>query len=159
MTQLNMINEGYEKRYGFSDKERAVFKTKQGLDEEVVDQISRVKKEPKWMQELRQKALRVFKEKKMPTWGGDLSLIDFDKYTYFMNAAEKTAHSWDDVPSDIKKTFERLGIPEAEQKFLGGVGAQYESQTVYHKLRDDLAKQGIIFTDTDTALQEHPEIF
>lgn len=154
---LTILN-NYEKKYGFHDAEKAVFKTKKGLSEEIVREISKVKGEPQWMTDLRVKAFNIFKAKAMPTWGGDLSKIDFDKYTYFFNPTEKTAHSWDDVPKDIKKTFDRLGIPEAEQKFLGGVGAQYESQTVYHKLREDLAKKGIVFTDMDTALKEHPDL-
>ncbi len=154
---LTILN-NYEKKYGFHDAETSVFKTKKGLSEEIVRQISKVKGEPQWMTDLRVKAFNIFKAKAMPVWGGDLSKIDFDKYTYFFNPTEKTAHSWDDVPKDIKKTFDRLGIPEAEQKFLGGVGAQYESQTVYHKLREDLAKKGIVFTDMDTALKEYPEL-
>ncbi|MBI4146639.1 Fe-S cluster assembly protein SufB [Candidatus Woesearchaeota archaeon] len=156
---LKILNDDYEEKYGFHDPETFVFKTKKGLSEEVVRQISTLKAEPDWMRDLRLKALQFFLAKPMPEWGGDLKGIDFEKYTYFLNPAEKTAHSWEEVPENIKKTFDRLGIPEAEQKFLGGVGAQYESQTVYHKLREDLAKQGVIFTDTDTALQEHPELF
>src|SRR3989338_7285927 len=149
----------YEKKYGFHDPESFSYKVKKGLSESVVREISKVKGEPDWMLHLRLKALSIFFAKPMPSWGGDLSRIDFYKFTYFLNPAEKTAHSWDEVPPDIKKTFDRLGIPEAEQKFLGGVGAQYESMTVYHKLREDLAKQGVVFTDTDTALKEYPELF
>ena len=159
MSGLKVLNEGYEEKYGFNDPESFVFKTAKGLNGSIVSQISAVKTEPVWMRDFRLKALDIFGKKPMPTWGGDLSKIDFNKYTYFLNPSEKTAHSWDEVPADIKKTFDRLGIPAAEQKFLGGVGAQYESQTVYHKLREDLAKQGVIFTDTDTALKEHPELF
>lgn len=155
---LKLLNNDYEELYGFKDPETAVFRTAKGLSEDVVRQISKEKDEPSWMLDLRLKALKIFLGKPMPSWGGDLKNIDFDKYTYFIKPSDKTAHSWDDVPSDIKKTFDRLGIPEAEQKFLGGVGAQYESQTVYHKLREDLAKQGVIFTDTDTAVKEHPEL-
>jgi len=155
---LTIINNDYQKKYGFKDPENYVFKTKKGLSEDVVRQISKVKGEPQWMLDLRLKALKIFLSKPMPEWGGELKNIDFSKYTYYFSPADKTAHSWDDVPADIKKTFDRLGLPEAEQKFLGGVGAQYESQTVYHKLREDLAKQGVIFTDTDTALKEHPEL-
>lgn len=159
MTQLNVINNEYEQKYGFHDKESFTFKTQKGLSADIVKQISEVKNEPDWMRDLRLKSLNIFSAKEMPTWGGDLTKIDFNKYTYYATASDKTAHSWDDVPSDIKKTFDRLGIPEAEQKFLGGVGAQYESQTVYHKLREDLAKQGVVFLDTDTALKEHPDLF
>ena len=155
---LTIINNDYEKKYGFKDPENYVFKTKKGLSEDVVRQISKVKGEPQWMLDLRLKALKIFLSKPMPEWGGELKNIDFSKYTYYFSPSDKIANSWDDVPADIKKTFDRLGLPEAEQKFLGGVGAQYESQTVYHKLREDLAKQGVIFTDTDTALKEHPEL-
>ncbi len=155
---LVVLNKDYEKKYGFRDPETYVFKTEKGLSEGVVRQISEIKGEPQWMLDLRLKALKIFLAKPMPEWGGNLKDIDFDKYTYYFSPAEKTAHSWDDVPADIKKTFDRLGIPEAEQKFLGGVGAQYESTTVYHKLREDLAKQGVIFTDTDSAVKEHPEL-
>ncbi len=155
---LTILNNDYERKYGFKDPENYVFKTQKGLSEDTVRQISKVKNEPEWMLNLRLKALKIFFSKPMPQWGGDLSNIDFEKYTYYLSPTEKTAHNWEDVPADIKKTFDRLGIPEAEQKFLGGVGAQYESQTVYHKLREDLAKQGVIFTDTDTAIKEHPEL-
>ncbi len=155
---LTILNNDYEKKYGFKDPEKFVFKTAKGLSEDTVRQISKVKGEPEWMLDFRLKALKIFLSKPMPEWGGNLKDIDFDKYTYFFNPTDKTAHNWEDVPADIKKTFDRLGIPEAEQKFLGGVGAQYESQTVYHKLREDLAKQGVVFTDTDTAVKEHPEL-
>ncbi|HLF54436.1 MAG TPA: Fe-S cluster assembly protein SufB [Candidatus Nanoarchaeia archaeon] len=156
---LTILNNDYEKKYGFRDPESYVFKTKKGISEDVVRQISKIKNEPQWMLDLRLKALKIFLSKPMPEWGGNLKDIDFGKYTYFFSPTDKTSHNWDDVPAGIKKTFDRLGIPEAEQKFLGGVGAQYESQTVYHKLREDLAKQGVVFTDTDTALKEYPEIF
>jgi len=155
---LTILNNDYEKKYGFKDPENFVFKTQKGLSEDTVRQISKVKGEPQWMLDLRLKALKIFLNKPMPEWGGNLKDIDFGKYTYYFSSSEKTAHNWEDVPADIKKTFDRLGIPEAEQKFLGGVGAQYESQTVYHKLREDLAKQGVVFTDTDTAVKEHPEL-
>jgi len=155
---LTILNNDYEKKYGFKDPENYSFRTPKGLSEDVVRQISKVKGEPQWMLDIRLKALKIFLSKPMPQWGGNLKDIDFDKYTYYLSSSDKTAHKWEDVPADIKKTFDRLGIPEAEQKFLGGVGAQYESQTVYHKLREDLAKQGVIFTDTDTAVKEHPEL-
>ena len=159
MSGLNVLNDDYGEKYGFRDPESFVFKTKKGLSEDVVEEISKIKGEDSWMRDIRLKALSIFEAKDMPVWGGDLSGIDFSKYTYFFNPSDKTAHSWDDVPEGIKKTFDRLGIPEAEQRFLGGVGAQYESQTVYHKLREDLAKQGVIFTDTDSALKEHSGLF
>ena len=153
------INVGYTEKYGFHDEEKAVFRTPKGLSEDVVRQISAQKSEPAWMLDFRLKALKAFLNKPLPGWGGDLSAIDFDNITYYFKSNDKTAHSWDQVPEQIKNTFEKLGIPEAERKFLGGVGAQYESETVYHKLREDLAKQGVVFLDTDTALKEHPEIF
>ncbi|PIN74663.1 Fe-S cluster assembly protein SufB [Candidatus Woesearchaeota archaeon CG10_big_fil_rev_8_21_14_0_10_37_12] len=158
MSELTILNNNYEKKYGFRDPETFTFKTQKGLSEDIIKQISKVKNEPDWMLDLRLKAFRIFKEKPMPNWGADLSAIDFDKYTYFFNPTDKTATSWEDVPESIKKTFDRLGIPEAEQKFLGGVGAQYESQTVYHNLQESLRKQGVVFTDTDTAVREHPEL-
>lgn len=156
---LKNVNAAYAEKYGFHDEEKAVFKTPRGLSEKTVRQISACKKEPKWMLDLRLKALRIFKQKTMPAWGGDLSKIDFDSITYYIKPNEKTSHSWDDVPESIRRTFERLGVPEAERKFLGGVGAQYESETVYHNLREDLKKKGVVFLDTDTALKEHPELF
>ena len=157
--ELKSLNEGYEERFGFHDEEKPVFKTPKGLSEDVVREISKQKKEPIWMMDLRLKALKIFESKKMPDWGGNLKNINFDNITYYFKPNEKIEKSWDDVPEDIKKTFDRLGIPEAEKKFLGGVGAQYESETVYHNLREDLAKQGVVFLDTDTALKEYPELF
>lgn len=158
MSNLKIINSEYEKKYGFSDPEVSVFKTNKGLSKDIVSQISKVKAEPEWMAAQRQKAFDIFEKKELPAWGGDISQIDFSKYTYFFSPTDKISKSWDDVPEGIKKTFDRLGVPEAERKFLGGVGAQYESQTVYHKLREDLAKQGVVFTDMDTALKEHSDI-
>lgn len=159
MTDLKILNNNYEEKYGFKDSEKFVFKTGKGLSEDIVRQISKQKGEPEWMLERRLQALKIFLAKPMPEWGGDVSNIDFAKYTYFAKASDKSAHDWEDVPEDIKKTFDRLGIPEAEQKFLGGVGAQYESESVYHKLREDLEEQGVVFLDTDTALKTHEELF
>jgi Fe-S cluster assembly protein SufB len=156
-TQVS-INDGYAERYGFHDDENAVFKTPKGLSEDVVRQISAQKSEPSWMLDIRLKGLKSFLEKPLPGWGGDLSTIDFDSITYYFKPSERAEKRWEDVPEQIKNTFEKLGVPEAERKFLGGVGAQYESETVYHKLREDLAKQGVVFLDTDTALKEHPEL-
>src|SRR6516164_11468492 len=110
------------------------------------------------MRDVRLKALEVFRAKPLPTWGGDLSELNFDDIHYYMKAADRQGKSWDDVPAEIKNTFEKLGIPEAERKFLAGVGAQYESEVVYHSLREDLQKKGVIFVDTDTALREHPDL-
>lgn len=147
-----------EYKYGFSDPEEVVFKPKKGLDEEVVHQISDHKGEPDWMRQFRLKALEIFWKKPMPTWGPDLSAIDFDDIYYYIKPVEKQGRSWDEVPENIKRTFERLGIPEAERKFLAGVGAQYDSEVVYKSIRKDLAEKGVIFTDPETAVREYPEL-
>lgn len=147
-----------EYKYGFRDPDIAVYRTKKGLSREVVEEISRVKNEPDWMREFRLKALEIFFSKPMPTWGGDLSKLNFDDITYYVKPSERQGRSWDEVPEEIKRTFDRLGIPEAEQKFLAGVSAQYESEVVYHNIREDLEKQGVIFCDTDTAVREYPEL-
>jgi Fe-S cluster assembly protein SufB len=146
--------------YGWSDSDSAGATAKRGLSEAVVRDISGRKSEPQWMLDLRLKGLRLFGKKPMPSWGSDLSGIDFDNIKYFVRSTEKQAASWDDLPDDIKSTYDRLGIPEAEkQRLVSGVAAQYESEVVYHKIREDLAEQGVIFLDTDTALKEHPELF
>ncbi|MBI4093141.1 MAG: Fe-S cluster assembly protein SufB [Candidatus Kerfeldbacteria bacterium] len=144
--------------FGFSMPERSVFKTPKGLSADVVLAISRYKKEPDWMTAFRLKAYSIFKDKPMPTWGADLSDIDFDNIYYYLKPVNKQGRSWDDVPSEMKRTFDKLGIPEAEKKFLAGVGAQYDSEVIYHSVRDSLKKQGVIFTDMDTGLREYPEI-
>jgi Fe-S cluster assembly protein SufB len=153
------IHEGYKEKYGFHDEERSVFKTRRGLDRDVVAQISEVKGEPAWMKEFRLKALEQFLRKPLPNWGGKLTDIDFQNIYYYLKPTDEQGKSWDEVPADIKKTFDRLGIPEAEQKFLSGVGAQYDSETVYHKIKASLAEKGVIFLDTGTALKEHPDLF
>jgi len=146
--------------FGWSDPDAAGKIAKRGVNEEVVTNISNLKSEPDWMQELRLKGYKYFTQKPMPAWGADLSGIDFDNIKYFVRSTEKQASSWEDLPDDIKNTYERLGIPEAERKRLvAGVAAQYESEVVYHQIREDLEAQGVIFLDTDTALKEHPEIF
>jgi Fe-S cluster assembly protein SufB len=145
-------------KYGFSDPENYHFKSRKGLDEEIVKQISEMKEEPEWMTEFRLKSLEYFQKRPTPTWGGDLSDLDFNDIYYYVRASEAAGKSWDDVPEYIKNTFEKLGIPEAERKFLAGVGAQYESEVVYHSLREDLENQGVIFLDMDAALKEHPDI-
>ena len=145
-------------RYNFRDPETYVVKTPKGLTREIVQEISRMKEEPEWMLEFRLRALEIFLKKPMPTWGADLSEINFDEYTYYLRPTDRQGHTWDEVPENIKRTFERLGIPEAERKFLAGVGAQYESEVVYHNIREDLAKKGVIFVDTDTAVREYPEL-
>lgn len=148
-----------EYKYGFHDKDVSVFRTERGLTRKVVEEISRMKNEPEWMLEERLKALDIFYSKPMPQWGGDLSELDFDEITYYVKPSERQSRSWDEVPEEIKRTFDKLGIPEAEQKYLAGVSAQYESEVVYQSLEEDLEKLGIVFKDTDTALQEHEELF
>jgi Fe-S cluster assembly protein SufB len=145
-------------KYGFSDAEDYVFKAGKGLTRELIMEISRLKQEPEWMLEIRLKAFEVFKSKPMPTWGADLSGIDFDDIHYYVRPSEKAETDWDDVPEYIKNTFEKLGIPEAERKFLAGVSAQYESEVVYHSIREDLEKLGVIFLDMDSALRQFPDI-
>ncbi|GAA4861762.1 Fe-S cluster assembly protein SufB [Saccharopolyspora rosea] len=146
--------------YGWADPDVAGASARRGLDENVVRDISDKKDEPEWMLESRLKALRLFDRKPMPNWGADLSGIDFDNIKYFVRSTEQQAQTWEDLPEDIKRTYDKLGIPEAEkQRLVAGVAAQYESEVVYHKIRDDLEKQGVIFLDTDTGLREHPEIF
>jgi len=147
-------------KYDFKDStEMYVHLSKKGLTKDTVREISKLKDEPEWMLDFRLRAYDVFMKKPMPQWGGDLNKIDFQNIYYYAKASEKTEKSWDDVPENVKNTFDKLGIPEAEKKFLAGVGAQYESEVVYHSLREDLAKQGVLFLDTDTALKEQPEIF
>jgi len=147
-------------KYDFKDStEMYVHLSKKGLSKDTVREISNLKDEPQWMLDFRLRAYDVFMKKPMPQWGGDLNKIDFQNIFYYAKASEKTEKNWDDVPENVKNTFDKLGIPEAEKKFLAGVGAQYESEVVYHSLREDLAKQGVLFLDTDTALKEQPEIF
>jgi len=146
--------------YGWADSDAAGSSARRGLSEEVVRDISAKKDESEWMLKLRLKGLRLFGKKPMPTWGADLSQIDFDNIKYFVRSTEKQAASWDELPDDIKNTYDRLGIPEAEkQRLIAGVAAQYESEVVYHKIREDLEEQGVLFLDTDTGLREHPELF
>jgi Fe-S cluster assembly protein SufB len=152
----DIVSEGY--KWGFHDEAKYVFKTGRGLSRRVVEEISGIKEEPEWMRDFRLRSLEVFEKKPLPTWGGDLSQIDFDKMHYYARAADRPEQSWDDVPDYIKNTFDKLGIPEAERKFLAGVGAQYDSEVVYHNIREEVAKQGVIFLDTDTAVREHPEL-
>jgi len=153
------IRDGYTEKYGFHDADQFVFKARKGLDREVVADISRMKGEPAWMLDFRLKAFETFEKKPMPAWGGDLSGIDLDDIYYYVKPTEQEAKSWEDVPADMKRTFDRLGIPEAEQKFLSGVGAQYDSEVVYHKIQENLEKQGVLFLSTDHALRDHEELF
>jgi Fe-S cluster assembly protein SufB len=146
--------------FGWSDPDAAGSTARRGLSADVVADISRLKNEPEWMLEFRLKALGLFEKKPMPRWGADLSGIDFDNIKYFVRSTEKQAQSWDDLPADIKNTYDKLGIPEAEKaRLVAGVAAQYESEVVYHQIREDLEAQGVIFLDTDTGLREHPELF
>ena len=143
---------------GFSMPEDYVFKSQRGLSKAIVEQISEMKGEPDWMRQFRLKSLDHFLKRPMPTWGADLSGIDFDNIFYYIKPMQNQGRTWEEVPADIKETFDRLGIPQAERKFLAGVTAQYESEAVYHKVREDLEKLGVIFTDMDTALREHPDL-
>ena len=147
-------------KFGWADPDVAGASARRGLNEEVVRDISAKKDEPEWMLDLRLKGLRLFEKKPLPTWGSDLSDIDFDNIKYFVRSTEEQATSWEELPEDIKNTYDKLGIPEAEkQRLIAGVAAQYESEVVYHRIREDLEEKGVIFLDTDTGLREHPEIF
>ena len=147
-------------QYGWHDEDAAGQTAERGLSEDVVRNISALKEEPEWMLERRLKALRLFERKPMPSWGADLSGIDFDDIKYFVRSTEGQVQSWEELPEDIKNTYDRLGIPEAEkQRLVAGVAAQYESEVVYHKINEELERQGVVFLDTDTALKEHPELF
>lgn len=154
------INKDYAERYGFSDPVEYFARAPKGINHEVVEMISRLKGEPDWMRELRHKALDIFFAKPMPSWGNQelLSRINFDEITYYARATERPGRSWDDVPENIKRTFDRLGIPEAERKFLAGVSAQYESEVVYHSVKKELEEQGVIFLDMDSGLREHEDL-
>src|SRR2546430_12194837 len=149
---------GNDYKYGFRDEENYVFKSERGLSREVVEAVSEHKNEPDWMGKLRLRSLDYFEARPLPEWGGDLSQIDFENIYYYIKPTEKQAQSWEDLPPDIKNPWARLGIPEAERKFLAGVGAQYESEVVYHKLQEQLESQGVIFLDMDSGLREHEEL-
>ena len=136
----------------------SIFRSERGLTENIVTEISKMKEEPQWMLDFRLKALKLFYKMPMPQWG-DLSELDFDDITYYVKPSEHTERSWDEVPEEIKRTFDKLGIPEAEQKYLAGVSAQYESEVVYHNMEKELEEKGIIFKDTDSALRENEDLF
>ncbi len=153
------IRDGYKEKYGFHDTIAPIFKSKKGLSRDVVAEISEMKREPAWMKEFRLKSLDYFLQKPLPKWGGNLAEIDFQDIYYYLKPVDEQGKTWEDVPADIKRTFDKLGIPEAEQKFLSGVGAQYDSETVYHKIKESLSNQGVIFLDTGSALEQHPELF
>ena len=154
------INADYKEKFGFHDSETGyAFKAPKGLTRGLVEQISEFKEEPAWMREFRLKSLDYFLARPQPTWGSPLlAEVDYDNIHYFVRASEKSSRTWDDVPDDIKRTFDKLGIPEAERKFLAGVGAQYESEVVYHQVREDLEKQGVVFMDMDSGLREHEDL-
>ncbi len=155
-TQMN-DRIGEINKYDFRADERYVFRSRKGLNAEIVNEISSMKGEPEWMRQFRLKALEIFESKPTPRWGGNID-IDYQDIYYYLKPTDQQSKTWDDVPSEIKDTFDKLGIPEAEKKFLAGVKAQYESEVVYGSLREDLTKQGVLFTDMDTAVREHPEI-
>jgi len=148
-----------EYQYGFSDKDVSVYNTGKGISKEIVEEISHIKNEPQWMTDYRLRAFESFLKKPMPTWGVDLSSLDFSEYTYYIKPSDRMGTTWDEVPETIKDTFERLGIPEAERKFLSGVSTQYESEVVYHNMLAEVEDKGVIFLDTDSALRDHPELF
>ena len=153
---LEELAKGY--RFDWKDPSHAVFEPKRGLNERVVEEISALKNEPDWMRKYRLKALRYFEMRPMPWWGADLSDIDFQNIYYFIRSTEKQAANWDELPEDIRGTWDKLGIPQAEQKYLGGVSAQYESEVVYHKIKKELDDIGVLFTDMDTALRDYPDL-
>ena len=150
---------GDEYQWGFHDEIKPVHKIPKGLSRDVVAQISEFKGEPQWMRDFRLKSLEIFWQKPNVTWGGDLSTLNFNDIYYYVTASERPERNWEDVDPQVKRTFDRLGIPEAERKFLAGVGAQYDSEVVYHNIKEELEKQGVIFLGTDQALEEHPELF
>lgn len=159
MSDAKLLEGIGEYQYGFRDPETHVFKSRKGIDREIVEQISAMKGEPRWMLEFRLKALDHFLKRPTPTWGGDLAKLNLDDIYYYVKPMEEEAKSWEDVPDTIKNTFDRLGIPEAERKFLAGVGAQYESEMVYHRVQEHLEKQGVIFLSIEDGLRQHPELF
>jgi Fe-S cluster assembly protein SufB len=159
MTSTRDLVKDERDQFAFHDDIVYLAETKRGLTRETVEEISRFKEEPDWMLQYRLRAYEHFEKRKMPKWGGDLGRIDFDKIVYYRKPSEREEKSWDDVPEQIKATFEKLGIPEAERKFLAGVGAQYDSEVVYHSVREELSKIGVVFMGTDQALKEYPEIF
>ena len=154
-----LTNLGANNQYGFNDPEEFVFKSRKGLDESVIRQISQLKNEPDWMLNFRLDAYQHYMKKPMPSWGPDLSGLDLENLFYYLKPSDKEQRDWEDVPDSIKNTFEKLGIVEAEQKYLAGVGAQYESEMIYHSIHENLAKQGVIFLSIENGLQQHPDLF
>ena len=153
---MKQIKEEYQ--FGFHDDNINVETFGRGLNEDVVNRISEIKSEPSWMRERRLEALNIFLQKPMPTWGGNIGGIDFNNIIYYIKPSEKQEKDWDNVPDEIRKTYDRLGIPEAEKKYLAGVKAQYESEVIYGNLQDELTEQGVIFASTDEALEKYPEL-
>lgn len=160
-TEILSINENYEETYGFHDPEDYMKKAKKGLTKEIIENISKIKNEPEWMLDFRLNAFKIFKEKPTPNWAhfDILDNINYDEIYYYARATDKLLNKWDDVPENIKKTFDKLGVPEAEKKFLAGVSAQYESEVVYHSIKEELSKKGVIFLDIDSGLREYPDLF
>ncbi len=156
-TQSPVVDIG-EYRHGFSFPDESVFQTGRGLNERVVNAISEHKGEPDWMRRYRLRSLEAFNRKPMPNWGADLSALDFDAMTYYASPTDSQKKTWEEVPAYVKETFERIGIPEAERKFLAGVGAQYDSEMVYHSIHEELSQKGVLFSDPETAVREHPDI-
>ncbi len=163
MSEVNKNNEAIysqdDYKYGFHDDVKSIIDTGKGLTEEIVRQISAYKNEPEWMTEFRVRSFHIFEKMEMPKWGPDLSEIDFQDFTYYRKVSQDAEKSWDDVPEEIKNTFEKLGIPEAERKYLAGVTTQYESEAVYHNMLDEVLEKGVIFLDIDSALKEYPDLF
>lgn len=159
MSDAKLLDGLGEYQFGFSDPETYVFKSERGLSREIVEQISAKKGEPEWMLQFRLRALEHYIHRPMPTWGGDLSRLNLENIFFYVKPTDSEGRSWDDVPDAIKSTFDRLGIPEAERKFLAGVGAQYESEMVYHKIQEHLEKQGVIFLSIEDGLRQHPDLF
>ena len=146
-------------KYDFKDADQTILSTGKGLNAEVVAKISEYKHEPEWMKEIRLNALKEFENHHLPSFGPDLKFLNYQDYTYFNRVSDKVSQTWEEVPQDIKNTFNKLGIPEAEHKFLAGVTTQYESEAVYHNMLSELTEKGVIFLDTDTALKQYPELF
>ncbi|MDP6447913.1 MAG: Fe-S cluster assembly protein SufB, partial [Pirellulaceae bacterium] len=156
-TDVNANQLGDINKYDFTTDSEAVFKARKGVDAEIVNQISEMKNEPSWMRDFRLRSLEIFESKPLPHWGGEIG-VNFQDIYYYLKPTDKQGRTWDDVPQEIKDTFDKLGIPEAEKKFLAGVKAQFESEVVYGSLKEDLAEKGVIFTDTDTAIKEYPDL-
>ena len=157
--EADFLDELNDYQFGFSDPETFVFKSRKGLDEEVVRQISTLKQEPKWMLDFRLKAFKHYQERAIPNWGADLSDLNLDEIYYYVKPTEAESRTWDDVPETIKNTFDKLGIPEAEQKYLAGIGAQYDSEMIYHSVKEELDNQGVLFMSIEDGLRKHPDIF